>query len=104
MVTVGHKVMLGQPEEARQVRDGTARVLKERMVGVADYHLTRAEPEVKILPTMVHLLLTRKVDLEVVLAREYTQAMSRTLEGVEDTLEVEEGDKLLEVEVEVETI
>ena len=74
MVKVDQMVMLVQPvaEEDRLVRDGTCRVLKERMVGVSGYHLTQVEPEVKILSTLVHSLLTRKVDLEVVLARECT--------------------------------
>jgi hypothetical protein len=63
-----------------------------------------AELEVKIIFMLVHLLLMWKVGSEVVLARDSTQTLLRLLEVVEDTLEVEEEDKILEVEVEVETI
>ena len=59
---------------------------------------------VKIRFIMVILILTRKVDLEVVLARDYAMTMQRVLEGVEDTLEEEAEDKFSDPEVEVETI
>jgi hypothetical protein len=91
-------------QEVRLVRDGMVREFKECMAGLADYHLTQVEPEVKILSTVVHLLLTRKADLEVVLDLDSTVILLRLLEVVEDTLEVEEEDKPLEVEVEVEII
>ena len=95
MVQVDQMVMLVQPvaEEDRQVRDGMVRVLEELMVGMPDYHLIQVELEVQMWFIVVHWLLTRKVDLAVVLARESTITMNRMLEGVEDTLEVEEEDK-----------
>ena len=41
VVKVELELLLVQPvaEEDRQVRDGLVRVLKEHMVGLADYHL-----------------------------------------------------------------
>ncbi len=80
------------------------REFKECMAGLADYHLTWAELGVKMPFLMVISLLIRKADLEVVLDLDSTVILLRLLEVVEDTLEVEEEDNPLEVEVEVEII